>query len=367
MVKKLLLSLFVTILFYSCSSVTKIYVSNTGALKSLEDNSYIYALPRTVLKISVTVNKSVFTPGPYNKYAGKYLGITGAGDKQYESWTLETVSVEPYVEVDPEHFYSLKSPHGIDGFEKSISGFETSGLILTPCQMQMNQALNYMNNSAYDEEIIYTDLSVKRNLVSEKQTTYKRVLKDSIYVQVPVVNEQTKTKSVEQKAEEAANFIYKLRKRKFKLLTGQSDTGIGEKNMKASIEELNRIEQEYLALFLGKTINEKFTRSFNYIPDASKENDQAILFKMSDIQGIVDAKIPGGKPVILEIKTLALTKSLKKLQTEDVLTIAENAIFYRIPERAVVSIKEDNKMLIEGEISVFQYGALVNTMLAKDK
>jgi hypothetical protein len=54
-------------------------------------------------------------------------------------------------------------------------------------------------------------------------------------------------KSLEEKAEEAAAFIYKLRKRRFKLLVGQEQPVPDGNALDISIRELDELEKEYLS------------------------------------------------------------------------------------------------------------------------
>jgi len=214
-----------------------------------------------------------------------------------------------------------------------------------------------------DSTIPYTDLSVKRNIVTEKETTYKRVQHDSVYIQVPVVKEQIKSKDLQTKAEEAANFIIKLRKRKFKLLTGLSDTGIGGNNLKVALDELDKIETEYLSLFIGKTYREQITRQYRYVPQISKENDETILFRIVEDQGIFDANSPKGRPVLLNIKSLNTTENLTGFQNTD--NLHGPYLFYRIPETARLKISTEDETLLEGKISVFQFGKLIGSKITR--
>ncbi|MFO7656862.1 MAG: DUF4831 family protein [Bacteroidales bacterium] len=345
----------ISVFLYGCAA-PKFYVSNISNQKSTEKSALIYALPRTVFQVEVTFLRSGFIPGPYHGYAEKYLAIKGVEHAAYEKWQIMQIKVRADIEPDPAGFYTVSSEKNTDGLDAAFESLSDNGLIILPGSNMADGPFVSQLNIAEDE-IYFKDLSVKRNLVVEKSTEYKRVFRDSMYIQVPVENETLKTKSLELKAEEAANFVIKLRKRRFKLLTGQNE-GPVPANIEASINELNRIEDEYLSLFTGKTTNDTFIKVYEYTPLPEKKNDRQIIFKMSESEGIFDILSSKGKPCIIEIKSAELTGGFEKLQSPMLLQGKENLVIFRLPDMAYLELSWDEKKLFREKFSVFQFGAV---------
>lgn len=351
----------VVLILTGCLTAPELFVTNTQDLKTPEKNTFIYSLPRTVINIEVEIRKSRFIPGPYHEYAGKYLAIEGISHEEDESWDIKRIKVFASGEPDPDYFYSVSVDGEYKRFDDELDLLSQSGLIILPGHFVMNGPVAVEIDIPEENEINFKDLSVKRNLIVEKETTYKRVFRDSVYVQVPFVTELLVQKKPELKAEEAANFIIKLRKRRFKLLTGQNEGAVPDAAIQSVIDELNRIEQEYLSLFTGKTIYESETLHFNYIPISGKLTDQKILFKLSESEGIFEAMSPKGKPVIFEIECLDLTQNLKVLRSFE----AGNTLYYRQPDLARIIISFDDLRLFENKLTVYQYGSVISKKIIK--
>lgn len=356
--KKIMHAGIIMMLIYSCTPVSKMYISDINSLDEAAENSILYSLPKTVVKVTARAVKSEFVPGPYAAYADKYLGIEGVGQQPLVTWSLSEIEIDTYIETDPDFYYTVAIENDKGVFNNTINSLSSAGLIITPYNLPKKEPVA-KEITVSDKKILYTDLSVKKNLIEEKETSYKRVLQDSGYVQVPVENVKYTEKTLEQKAEEAANFIIKLRKRKLKMLTGQSETSV-DSGAGAATEELRRIEEEYISLFTGKTLKSEESKTFEYVPLTNKETEQVVLFKLSETDGMIGPFEQGGKPVILEITKSNTTKILEKLAIQDKVSKIENTLFYRMPEDVKITIKESDKTLLEGKASIFQQGALIS-------
>lgn len=345
----------VVLVLAGCSGAPELFVSNMQDLNTTERNTYVYSLPRTVVNIEVEIQKAIFIPGPYHEYAARYLGLKGVGHDDDESWNIRKIKLFASVEPDPDHFYAANTEGDFRKLNEELDLLSQSGQIILPGGFVINGPVTTEIDIPEEHEIYFEDLSVKRNLVVEKETSYKRIFRDSVYVQMPVEKKYLVQKKPVQKAEEAANFIIKLRKRRFKLLTGQHEGDIPDEAIEAVIDELNQTEQEYLELFTGRTIYKTETFHFDYLPVSEKTTDQKILFKLSGNEGIFDAMSPKGKPVVLEIECLDLTQNLKVLPSPE----AGNTLYYRQPDLARIIISFDNTRVCENKLTIYQYGSVV--------
>ncbi|MGC9341859.1 MAG: DUF4831 family protein, partial [Bacteroidales bacterium] len=230
------------------------------------------------------------------------------------------------------------------------------GFILDPTN-NINQEIGLESSGDFPGVPVFTDLSVKRNLTEVTDTLYKTIISDSSYVRVPVLRKQREAKTIEQKAEEAANFIIKIRKRRFKLLAGQYEIFPEGRALAISVDELDKLEKEYLELFIGKRIKQTFRRSFVITPESLKSEQNFVVARFSPFTGVVDAEGSSETPLNLEVAPLGKLKSLGT--TIQPYQTAENTLIYRIPDLADVTLSIQSEVLYQGRMQIYQAGEKV--------
>jgi len=248
--RKIQITVVLIFLFLFCEAQKKNYVTNIKSMSSLDNNAAIYALPKTILVITAEAIRTTVIPGPFHKYADKYLGIENVPDREITEWDISDIKIDIYQEADPDYFFTVSNKR-IKNLNHILSGLAEDSLILYPDRFFKKHSFSEPDTS-YDDKIHYRDLSIKRNLELNNDTTYKSVFRDSVYVKIPVIKQQLVRKSAEEKAEEAANYIIKIRKRKFKLFSGQYDYMPEGEALEVAVKELEKLENEYLSLFTGK-------------------------------------------------------------------------------------------------------------------
>ncbi len=97
------------LVFLACSPAHKITVTNIHDLAAYPENSIIYSLPRSRLSIAVTAVKHHTIPGPYNRFAEKYLGIKGVPTISETEWELSKVNLGVFQEPDPDYYFSIQT------------------------------------------------------------------------------------------------------------------------------------------------------------------------------------------------------------------------------------------------------------------
>jgi hypothetical protein len=176
---------------------------------------------------------------------------------------------------------------------------------------------------------------------------------------MPVTKSKSGIKTTEQKAEEAANFIIKIRKRRFKLLAGQYEVYPEGVALETSVRELNELEQNYLSLFIGKVYTDTIERVFYYTPQVGQTLERNIICRFSEETGIQEAISLAGTPLVLELKNMQFNAALRDVRNPFAGPTYENIIFYRLPDKAYTRVLYGSANLIESEIEVFQYGVLI--------
>jgi len=327
----------------------------------IKKNSFIYSLPRVTINISITVETEYFFPGPYQKFADKYLTIRNTVQDPYVISKISDVTLNSITEPDPAATFllTLKNKNFVLNYYSSaiIKSFGLSDVddktYTFPTEMSIPKY--------FEDNILFTDMSVKRNFINITDTTYKVIQVDSIFQKIPVYNKVITSKEFEQKAEEAANFIIKLRKRKFKLMTGQFETEPPPTDVKMLIEELEELEKEYLSLFIGKTVKIENTFNFRFTPSGNVKEEKIVLFHLSDEYGIMDEENADTEPVYCHIINSNNTSEIERFynrQTELKNKDKNKGLFYRIPGYATVRILHDDIKYVEQIMMIPQCGQL---------
>jgi len=344
----------------SCKTTSETKVSKIDSLTNQPENGIIYALPKTTLRFTVEASRTDIIPGPYYEYAEKYLGMDNVPEEEYSDWKISNIIIDSYTEIDPEQFYMLE-PEG--KMNINMQKLIESGSILPVNLRAKHQFPNdFYGFNDPGKEVVFTDLSVKKYIGEEKVTYYKRVQRDSLFAKVPVVKTQSVTKTFEDKAEEAANFIFMIREKRFELLTGMADFYPEGKSLEAAINELNSLESEYLSLFIGKRFSSTYRATFEFSPREKDLNQPHILFRYSDERGVLPPNDLRGRPVIVEMEKLNHTQNLDFLLNNPVNPEEEkniNKLFYRIPDQALVQVIDGNQLLAKRKLTIEQFGAVV--------
>ena len=359
MKNKILISLLILGLF-SCKTTSETRTIKAEQANLSSNNGIIYALPRTNLKFTIEATKIDIIPGPYAEYAEKYMGLENVPEEKTSVWEITNIEIDTYNDIDPDQYYVLE-PSGkmnID-FSKLI---ESGSILPVNKSLQKNFSNEFYGVSNNENEIVFTDLSVTKYIGEEKVTYYKRIQRDSLFAKVPVTKTQSVYKSFEDKAEEAANFIFTLREKRFELLTGMADFYPEGKSLEAAIKELNRLENDYLALFIGKRLTSSYSASFEFVPTEKELEQPYILFRFNEEKGVLSPNDLRGRPIIIELEKKENTRNLNFLMADKINregTEYSDKLYYRIPDLVQVKVYDGNTMLATRKVDVEQYGITV--------
>jgi hypothetical protein len=323
-------------------------VSHLSGSSQPLSGSVVYSLPRTAIKLKVEVVKESYVEGPYASYAQKYLSIN-VPRRAASSYTIESISMMPVQESDPSQAFMLNI-----GSTKNASAnflaFSSEGLIL-PIGYQSGDFGQARFSNPPADVMSFFDMNSEPNFVNESAVFYNTVKTDTGFVRVPVERAQLVEKNTEKKAEEVANTIFNLRKKRIELITGEADNIPSGDGLRAALEEIQRLEEEYLSLFIGKTYSGMETCYFDVIPAAGQNKQSYIAFRFSETQGVLPSGNVAGRPIILELQ------SEKNAQSVDTGGASKTAqIFYRVPQIVQALLMDGQKVLIQDRIPVLQLG-----------
>ncbi len=215
------------------------YLSLQGAVET--QYGLTVAQPRTILAVDVEVECERTLAGPYARYAQKFLGLRAPlTDKTV--WTVKDART-------------------------SLADTETALFAGAP---------EPAKKRTYD--------------YSEADDEFPRVLVDKVGIGVS---------TLEDAAREAVNTIYSLRRHRMELITGEAGENVFGAGLQAALDEIDRLEQRYLELFLGKRTIVAMSHRYIVYPQADKM--QYVVCRFSPTAGLLPASDLTGDMILLEI------------------------------------------------------------------
>ncbi len=351
----------VMILLSACSTPSNLFIINEIGFEPPETKeSMIYALPRTSLKVTVNYMKEVFIPGPYADYGLKLLGIPGVQKQRDEQYSITSVDVKDIVEPDPGRYYSVNVVEGTPDLSKFDFAVEKK-LIITG-DYNINTSMNLPLQLSDRSNLTYTDVTMEPNEEMKSTTIYKTIINDTSFIKIPVTSEQMERKTIERKAEEAAKLILEIRSDRYYIAAGMLDPFPDNYDMQTSITSLDRLEQEYLSLFIGKKFTQSFSKDYFVIPEGSLEKETFQLDKFSRHKGVGD--LEGGN-LFLHVEPEGNASGYRNRLPQQPESDAYNRFYYRLPEVCEVDVEFAGEILFIKRLNIFQSGVLVNTKVAE--
>ena len=315
-------------LLLSLPALSQTRVQKKVAAKS-NNFGVTYSLPKTSLIISAEVTKVSCKAGPYYRYAEKYLGIKDpiTEDKvQYQLGKIDIVN------------------KGIPNTDETYIVEFRSGTV-APYVFLTEEGLLCTINADYTPP---TQSGLE--LVRKGKTGPEKVADVSVFSE-----ELLMAGSTAKQAEVAAKEIYRIRESRMNILTGESDNVPPDgQAMKLVIEELEKKEKNLMNLFAGICTSETDYYDVTVVPTGDMERE--VLFRFSDLLGIVSADDLGGVPVYMNLKTTERAAVLDPKEAEKKAK-SMKGIIYNIPGKAVVQIIMNKKTLFEGEEPIVQFGS----------
>ena len=155
-----------------------------------------------------------------------------------------------------------------------------------------------------------------------------------------------------------ANLIFTLRQKRIDILTGDTDVTYSGEAMSAVLDEITRLEQEYLSLFIGKSVKQPQTLVFDVVPSAANNKQMYIAFRISDNQGLLPANNVGGRPIVLEL--VADGENIQNVSAAEATANSKGRIVYRKPVTVIARVLDGQNILMQGRVPVYQFGKVLS-------
>ena len=343
-----LLAISVPIISFSQFTVTKV----TDQTVNTSQEGFYYSLPQTVLKIDLLVEKLQQIPGPLSEYTENYLGTSDYIKSSSTSYRLLNVNVKPTFEPDPEQIYYVQFPAERSKDEQStVFNLNSFGFLLSynddksgesTKPENIEQTLIFMEDS--DDFHYEADYHRKK----KTDTITRKITIDTVSIERFIFKTSWVDKNKEDKANEAALQIANIREARFNLLTGYQEVNYGE-SMKYMDQQLLKLENQYLELFLGKESKTYVNQTIYYIPKKGSLGGTLIDFN-------------GTGKVEINIESSGAVRHLPENPPAKL-----DHIYYRIPDFATVEIEQNGEVFYREKMTVNQLGVTAASPLDKVK
>ena len=286
-----------------------------------------YFMPQTAFRITVVAEKKVTMPGELNKYAFRYLRMQDVVQEGSTEWSIKSITMEPYGVPDRSKAYNVKLKPKTAAPLVSLTH---DGILLA------------INTDA--EETTLPPLP--------QGTPAETPLNPKQYMSQEILSAGSTAKMAELCAQE----IYDIRESRNALIRGEADnTPKDGEQLRLMLDQLDTQARALEQLFSGYTQTSTEVFSLNYIPTSETTKD--ILFRFSQLSGVVDKDDLSGQPVYISISNMGnLPTKQENPETDKKKMKMEQGIYYNVPAREAVKIFDVDQTLLQAECSMGQFG-----------
>ena len=299
----------------------------------------VYCLPKTAVRISVVTEKTTFQPGEFCRYAQKYLRRSDAGQEPWVSHRVIAIHQQAEPVADTSKCYALK--------------FDPRSVAVN-VQLSDDGRLLGINTPQLRPQDANDALQPRRSadaaaLPQDQKATGREGFK---YLTEEILSAGSTAKM----AELTANEIYDLRENRSLLIKGQADfmPKDGEQ-LQLMLSRLDEQEQALSALFVGTTIRDTTVTDFVVVPDSPC--DRTLLFRLSQLLGMVDADDLSGEPFYITVDDLhAVAPTAEEAAAKTKKKAWEAGVYVNVPGRMRLTIYQGINKLQTAEHPAPQFG-----------
>lgn len=278
------------------------YIALQGAVESAD--GIVLSQPRTILAVDVTVERDRTLSGPYARYAQKFLGVRAPlTDKT--TWRVADASIAL---LDGATYLDAAAP-------------------AADAQRRLSHAEG--------EEEEFARLQIDKTAMT--------------------------VEALEEAARSAANTVFALRRHRMELITGEAGENVFGEGLRAALEEIARLEQSYLELFLGKRVVTTQTRRYVVYPQASKK--QYVVCRFSPAAGLLPESDLSGDMVLLQIEP-SDAAPVTELEAGPKET---STVKCRVADPSTCTVIAAGSELARAVLPVFEFGRTIEVALPRRK
>lgn len=340
------------ILTLACSIAAMAQTTVTTYTPGISTEGVAYYLPKTAINISITIEKTTYTPGELCQYADRYLRINNISSKEDVGYAIKSVTLSTEGLPDNNKLYHI------------LFAPNTIAPLVTMTEDGILQAIN----TAVPEEHgvnahILPAVVEKKPLVPRSYMTEEMLM----------------TGSKAKLAELVAKEIYNIRESKNLIIRGQNEYMPKDaESLQIILAGLEEQEAALTQLFIGAITTETITQTYQVIPEGNV--DRVVLGRFSRKMGLLHGDDLAGMPIYIDIKSkvavpapvvdpmaeTAQVKSSKKGKPENL----QDGLVYIVPGKAEVRVYTNAQTLAQGVFTMAQLGnteTLSSTLLTKKR
>ena len=363
--KIFLITVALILLGVSCKTQEPIRVQHIRNLETGHTlQGYYYALPRTVLIVDVTVVKTTETSGPFAPYAERLLGLEDVITEHSSVYEIREVNVNSYAEPDPSEFYFVELDLNKNR-KNPLSLHMSEGGLISAVNAPFDKQEFLLSTSLerkygiFGSEATFNHF-VESNMHEKVDTIIQHVQVDTMTVERRTLRRRLVEKSSEIRAKEVADYILKIRDKKFDLISGFAEITYSREALQYMYDQLTKQENNYMELFTGMTTQSKIKYRYYFIPDKNTASVPYTLFHFSELNGVVQEEEPGSQAVNILATRSNTTRQLGVFVMNPDRRKTETGFYYRIPEHGNITISKGVSPIADARMLVSQFGIITS-------
>ncbi len=254
----------------------------------------------TVVRVTVKAEKQIIRTGPYARFAQKYLGVIAPLSDKYFCTVAEAA-----ITVGSAAAFAADHPGVWAG---------------TPA----------------------LPVSHTRNAVE--------------FTKIPIDRQDALERSPEDAAREAAKTIFMLRKHRIELITGVAGENVFGAGLAAALSEIDRLEEEYLSLFMGKQSVQTIVRTYDIVPQAGELS--RVVCRYSPEGGLLPADDLSGSPLVLQMAVTDKPLSAPVARTDKRDKNAPDPVYRLVPANVALRLVDGGREVAAIRAQITQMGRM---------
>ena len=299
------------------------------------DAVLVYYMPKTLLAFDVEYTQTTRTQGPFYQYAERYLGTKDIVMTNETVFELKRITIDTETLADKSRAFKFHPVYS----QKANIVLNSKGMI-----------------ESYNAEVqAEKKTSPFKDNRDKKRSEGKTVSKKSTIA--PLSEEALFASSKAKMAEAAAKQIYRIRETRMNLLSGEVEHMPADSRMlEKMLEELDKQEEELVALFVGTTKIQSHNERILRAP--TEDEKGVVILRFSKFSGVVGADDMSGEPIMVSIKTTKKQLAEPEDKKEKAKPFSE--IYYNIPGEATVKVSDSKGRLLVGKtLPIAQFGVSI--------
>ena len=336
------------ILTLACCMVSMAQTTITTYTPGVSAEGAAYYLPKTALNISITVEKTTYTPGELCQYAERYLRISNISDKEDSYYAIKSATITAEGLPDESKLYHiLFASNSI----APLVNLTESGIL---------QSVNVATSEMSSEAIANPPMTLREEPLSARSY---------------MTEEMLMTGSKAKLAELVAKEIYNIRESRNLIIRGQNEYMPKDaESLQIILAGLEEQEQAFTQLFTGVTITDVATKTYQVVPEATTE--KVVLGRFSRKLGLLQGDDLAGAPIYIDVvcKQVVPAPVAEVVQSKGKVSKKkenlQDGLVYNVPGKAKVKIYTNAQVLAEEMLPLGQLGGtetLSSTLLTKKK